>query len=791
MLGILLQPSAVDGNHAGIQLWESVNSTDNKLFIGIGMYPDKWIARDVTDRCIEFRLATQGYESSGSLTVHFDLEATPGALDIGEWQLCSWIESGASLVATAWGSATGAFTGEETSLGLVSDGTAISRKFRYYKLQLAMAASTDKISGCGVIEAGPRFIRQEIYAAYKRAIWGYPPVVGEISITEGEVNPEEGKSTAAQSYLKFSDEDISRRLQEYDYQGELIEILRGYDYPGFVLGDCEVRATARIADYKQDEKVEIETLDLLSDLMDRNLPTDSEIEDQKNIVNVLNLHPADAACLLLRRAGLRPSLIDDDSVTEVKAVVRIEDIKVTRILSEKKSLKEILDELLSPILCSVYERNGMVALSRLDWEATPAASILETDILVGAEKFIPRLREGRGYHVLQYGAKTSEGETQYSRRAINIDTGALRRFQGQGTILEYPWLPASRQGDADVIAEDLTYIRAYGLPVIETKVDTAYAWLLPGMTVEYYASSYRRRGVTETNPLLCHVARVAPQKDGVELSLVVIADAQSVTPGGGSALAAPEGFTALEIDGGARYTIMASVDTDVEKYLVYESLAGAEKWSLTETWLPSQFSGGTKIWDVTTYDWLGIYDRKVLTVAGHRVSEPLYVRGVKIKWGKLAAPTCILVRFGTVYYIRLDGKPAGFVEARIEHREYGQAWEPIPRRGNLTVGQVLTAWIIPDDRKAKAGYGPIDFFRVAGIDKFNQIGNYTAEMFIPVGAQLGSLGLDPPNAPVIESPAEMVHQPNGNYFRTEIHLTVDLPAGQAVSDYRGGNSTRG
>lgn len=791
--GILLQPSAVDGDHVGINLWESdhplpyYSSDTNIMYWNRGQQivranlPTR--RSPVTDaagnpRCVEFRVATQGYQQSGSITVIFDTGGVPDSQATGMWLLADWVEPGAAISHAAWASDTGAFSGEQTSLGAVTDGQAIAVKKRYYKLTTTFSASVDRLSGAGLIEAGPRFTRTDTFAMYNRPIWGHANTVAEIEITEGSVNPEQGESSSEKPYIRFKDEDISRRLQEYDYQGEEVSILRGYDYAGFTENDCEVRARALIMDYEQDDKVSLETINLLKDLSERKLPRQSEDPDVKTIVNIVDTHPVDAAIILMRRAGIRSSLMDTAGLAAVKAIPRIADYRVRRILDEEQGLDELLSELLTPLLMTMYESGGKIGISRIDWSATPAASITGGAIHPNTERFMPRLKEGRGYHLLAYGERPDgEGGRYYRHIAPALDAAAIKRFNGKGEVVKYPWLPGIRTADAETIAADLLFARKRGLPLIEVEVDTALAWLQPGMAVEFESSLYRRRGVSETNPLLCHVAQVVPERDRVELSLVVMLDAQDSAPGGVSPVGPPAGFTASEIDGGAQFELTASADPSVTLYRIEQALAGSGKWRLKRTFAPGDFSGGTVLWQDIDFARLAALDFRAVAVAGGRRSEPVTVSAFRVQSTALAAPVVSLLKIQGIFKLTLDSFPAGAVALLIEHRRYGEPWERIEQEGNtFAAGQVIAYYQPPAVKQKIKDKSGIDRFRVACVDKYGQAGTYTGELSDWQGTTLAD-GDAIPGAVAFGDPAySIVHQAHGDYYRTEALLNLVLPS---------------
>ena len=63
--------------------------------------------------------------------------------DPGEWVLEDVRDAGSAIVYQAWSSATGAFAGEETPLGVIVDGQAISDLKRYFKVTATLTPSAD------------------------------------------------------------------------------------------------------------------------------------------------------------------------------------------------------------------------------------------------------------------------------------------------------------------------------------------------------------------------------------------------------------------------------------------------------------------------------------------------------------------------------------------------------------------------------------------------------------------------------------------------------------------------
>jgi len=87
-----------------------------------------------------FKLELSGYKASGYfLTKTLDLGKAPA--QTGFFQMSADVPNGTTLTTTLYGSATGAFSGEETTYSAISDGWVAPAGVRYWRVRLDLAAN--------------------------------------------------------------------------------------------------------------------------------------------------------------------------------------------------------------------------------------------------------------------------------------------------------------------------------------------------------------------------------------------------------------------------------------------------------------------------------------------------------------------------------------------------------------------------------------------------------------------------------------------------------------------------
>ncbi len=117
----------------------------------------------------------QGYIRTRAM----DIGQTP--VEPGEWSFSDVVPAYTTLVYEAWASNTGAFAGEETSLGTVHDGDAISLLKRYYMVKASFSTTNDAYTP----------VLQSIRASFplfktfsdRFSLWHEPAVMGVTSLS--------------------------------------------------------------------------------------------------------------------------------------------------------------------------------------------------------------------------------------------------------------------------------------------------------------------------------------------------------------------------------------------------------------------------------------------------------------------------------------------------------------------------------------------------------------------------------------------------------------------------------
>lgn len=174
------------------------------------------------------------YQATGSISVKLDLGSTPA--DDGEWELIDVRDGGTTIAYQAWASATGAFAGEETNLGTIVDGDAITNLKRYYKITATLTASTDRLTTPKVIKVKANFDVWERYclASYPVNWYGtpLPPIVQSLPQIQYQMDPLEGKASISKFSVDFLDEGfLEEIITTYFLKNNEIRIFVGFDAP--------------------------------------------------------------------------------------------------------------------------------------------------------------------------------------------------------------------------------------------------------------------------------------------------------------------------------------------------------------------------------------------------------------------------------------------------------------------------------------------------------------------------------------------------------------------------------
>ncbi len=272
------------------------------------------------------------YQTTGSISIKLDLGTTP--LDPGEWEFSDIRDGETTIVYQAWASATGAFAGEETSLGTIADGDLITNLKRYYKITATLSASADNLVTPKILKLKANFDVWERYCLADKPIsWKgdpLPPIVMALPQIQYQMDPLEGKASISRLSVDFLDEGfLEQIITTYFLKNNEIRIFVGFDAPGWdaedyaefwrgEIVDWERRTgviTLVCADWAIDTKVEIP--EEYNNPLDPNDPKNGTIEPI-----VFDGHPSDLKeDLLSNKVNMRDSKIHFQSFADNKVAL--------------------------------------------------------------------------------------------------------------------------------------------------------------------------------------------------------------------------------------------------------------------------------------------------------------------------------------------------------------------------------------------------------------------------------------------------------------------------------------
>lgn len=130
------------GDHTGTGSGDAFNQDSDVYSNGqLDRYADQWYY-DLGD--LKFEVRMEAYSSSGYIqTANIDVGQTPP--NDGTWTLSDTTPDNSTVTYVAWASDTGAFGGEETSLGTIVDQDDITVKERYYRVKATLNANSARI----------------------------------------------------------------------------------------------------------------------------------------------------------------------------------------------------------------------------------------------------------------------------------------------------------------------------------------------------------------------------------------------------------------------------------------------------------------------------------------------------------------------------------------------------------------------------------------------------------------------------------------------------------------------
>ena len=321
-------------------------------------------------------METRYYSPSGYIrTQTIDMGQTP--TNDGEWVLDDIQPSGTSITYQAWASSTGAFAGEETDLGAITDGTVITNLKRYYRVKATLTASSDGSQTPTLHSIKCIFSQYKIYTnndalPYELGILNIsslataidtfkPSTISELSITMTNI-------PSLITYLTTKYPKNKTVKTKIGYKG--LTRAQHIDYLWGQIRDVNISAKDQISITTRDFKTE----------WDKNVP--EKWQSAGDNVTWTAQHPIDVMLdILQNKINVRDSKINIDSFNTVKTA--LSGWQVTRtITGNPENAKTLMEELRLLMSCFFLPQpDGKIKIKQWNTNETAVDTLTDADVL--------------------------------------------------------------------------------------------------------------------------------------------------------------------------------------------------------------------------------------------------------------------------------------------------------------------------------------------------------------------------------------------------------------------------
>lgn len=341
-------------------------------------YSAGWVELYPGGADIYFRMYADKFDTSGYIdTDEMDVGSIPS--NNGEWSLSDLTPDDSTLTYTAWASATGAFGGEEDSLGTIVDGGPITNLKRYYKVKATFAPNIDRQQSPTLQSIKASFTEYVTYSdnpdlGFKVALKGISALtttidtfksstVGQMSLTFDHilslsdwVNTKYPKNKDVIIYAGFRGDGWTKQDHIQFFHGQIDEWSV----------NAQNQLVIIIKDFSKEWAVDVPT----------------KWESAGDDVTWTAQHHIDVMLdILQNQINVRDSKIELDSFATVKAA--LSGWEVTRtITGEAEDGKKLMEEL--RILCSAFfvpNANGSIGIKRFDPTEDEIDSLTDDDFI--------------------------------------------------------------------------------------------------------------------------------------------------------------------------------------------------------------------------------------------------------------------------------------------------------------------------------------------------------------------------------------------------------------------------
>jgi streptogramin lyase len=364
------------------------------------------------------------YPVSGIIvTDNLDIGEVPTS--IGEWALSDIKPPGTTLTYTAKYSTTGAWGGEEVSIGAIVDGDAITVLARYWRVTATLSANTARN-----LSPTLQSIKAD-YSTYRRfnriPDLGYESIVQDVSSLTSKVDFFNPASIGQISVSMEMTSAISDWVYSDTLYNKIIEVKLGFKYPGFVEADYIHYFTGAIDDWNVDDQILNLTLKDLSKEWKLPVPSKWETDGDDRIWSTK--HHVDVMLDIFQNdINVRDSGLLLDSFATVKAATS--GYAVTRtITGTTEDAKKLVEEL-RVLLFAFFIPRGDGKISIKQFDSAEAAATTFTDDNTVSIKWQANSKDMINKTSLYFGWDTlGEDEESFESYDEGNDTTSQTNFQ--------------------------------------------------------------------------------------------------------------------------------------------------------------------------------------------------------------------------------------------------------------------------------------------------------------------------------------------------------------------------
>lgn len=411
------------------------------------------------------------YKPSGYIrTQTMDVGSTP--TNNGEWVIEDIVPTGTTLTYQAWASATGAFAGEETDLGAIVDGDAITNLKRYYRVKATLTANGDQSVSPTLQSIKADFTIFKTYS--DNPSLGHETAILSVSSLSSSIDTFKPSTIGQITFSLNLSPSVSNYLATKKPKNKLVQVKAGFVADGFLEEDYIDYSRGQIDDWKITAKDEV-TLSVkdFSKEWDVDVPKATGTGLPEITWGTPGLdHPIDVMLDILKNhINARDSKILGSSFGTVKTA--LPNWIVSRTLKEDTvSAKDLMEEL--RLLTQTYflpQADGKIKIKRWDAAESPIDTLTDADFI--SKRWDSDAKQIINRYVHFYGWDGEGDEAaDYNTVSIGIDTTSQTNWrETTSKELKDKWTPQTQTAQVADFLDKIMKRYADPPSILQAEVD--------------------------------------------------------------------------------------------------------------------------------------------------------------------------------------------------------------------------------------------------------------------------------------------------------------------------------